>query len=114
MATITTASLREFHQSRNSTCGIAPDTQPESVEFSRLAVEPPHHDDRRHLLPPEADLAGILQQLFVFDRVIYHDGQQDADIPVDSSTEAVRIYSSRMGTDHIRFPRSNVENTEGG
>ena len=65
------------------------------------------------LLPASADLAAIVDALFQFDRVVFHDGKQDH--PICSGADAAQALLSRMGDhDHIRFHIARVPDTVGG
>ena len=65
------------------------------------------------LVPPSADLAALVDTLFQFDRVVFHDGRQDH--PIRSGADAALTFRSRMGDhDHIRFHVAQVPDTEGG
>lgn len=65
------------------------------------------------LVPSGADLARLLDRLFHFDEVIYHDGA--ADHRVRSGSEAEALFSALMKDgDFLRFQASTVEFTQGG
>jgi hypothetical protein len=65
------------------------------------------------LVPEAVELAEVLDRLFCFDGVIYHDGV--ADHHIQAGTEAARAFSRLMRDgDFIRFHVSTVDRTQGG
>jgi hypothetical protein len=65
------------------------------------------------LVPPSADLAALVDALFHFDCVVFHDGKRDH--PICSGADVALTFRSRMGDhDHIRFHVARLPDTVGG
>ena len=69
--------------------------------------------DTYALVPDGTDLAEVLDRLFHFEGVIFHDGHVDH--PYHGGAEAASALSRRMRDgDHIRFQVSPIDRTRGG
>ena len=69
--------------------------------------------DTYGLVPDGMDLAEVLDRLFRFEGVVYHDGH--ADHRIHGGAEAASAFSRRMRDgDHIRFHVSTIDRTRGG
>lgn len=65
------------------------------------------------LVPASADLAALVDALFLFNHVVFHDGERDH--PIRSGADAALAFRSRMGDhDHVRFHSARVADTAGG
>lgn len=65
------------------------------------------------LVPEDVDIAGVLDRLFLFEGVVYHDGETDHRIR--DGSEAASAFSRLMRDgEFIRFHVSSVARTQGG
>ena len=65
------------------------------------------------LVPDGSQLGEILNLLFRFDEVVYHDGMTDHFITEGLEAEQAFFHLMRNG-EFIRFPHSSVDQTDGG